>query len=112
MARVVQQKYYKAVEKGQSVFDMTIQEYGSINALMLMLCDNPGINESSILCPGQKLCFRRTVPEEIISDQAVMNYFRDNRIRVNCDDCANYCVLIDEEGTTICTDDGFEIGII
>lgn len=74
--------YSKKTESGQDIFDMTIQEYGGINSLFLMLDDN-GLEPTSELGVGQALSFREQLPQDIELDAERLDYFRRNEIRVN-----------------------------
>ena len=75
--------YTKTVEEGQSLFDLTIQEYGDIQGIFLLLFDNPGSLIGDVPTPGQSLAFRDNVPEGILEDQSIMDFYRKNNIRVN-----------------------------
>lgn len=74
--------YSKRTESGQDIFDMTIQEYGYIDLLFVMLDDN-GLEPTNDLETGQVLSFREVVPNELEFDAERLDYFRRNEIRVN-----------------------------
>jgi hypothetical protein len=74
--------YEKTVEYGQDLFDVSIQEYGTIEAVFMVLEDNTGIDLEGFLEPGTAIKFRHDPPADIV-DAEVMEYFRKNEIRCN-----------------------------
>ena len=77
--------YIKTVEYGQDIFDLSIQEYGTVEAVFMVLFDNSNINLSAFLLPGTQVSFREDPPEVAI-DAEVMAYMRKNEIRINNND--------------------------
>ena len=77
--------YEKTVEYGQDIFDLSIQEYGTVNAVFMLLFDNPAIGLGTFLTPGTFLKFRHEPPTDIV-DSELMVFFRKNEIRVNNND--------------------------
>jgi hypothetical protein len=78
--------YQKRVELGQDIYDLCLQEYGNLEAVFLLLEDNPDIDLQIELQAGQTLNFRVVLPVEIPRKNAEMQFYRDNKVRVNCTD--------------------------
>lgn len=76
-------EYKKRVETRQDIFDICIQEYGGLNALFLLLADNPELDLVRQLIPGEQLNLRVEVPANVPINKNQMDYFRTNNIRVN-----------------------------
>jgi hypothetical protein len=75
--------YYKVVELGQGAYDLAIQEYGSIEAVFMVLEDNPGIDMTENIELGTEVRFRYNPPVDVVTDGETMNFLRRNEIRVN-----------------------------
>jgi len=106
--------YIKTVEEGQDIYDLCIQEYGSINAVFLLLRDNPQVDFIRKLIAGEKLVFRLNVPDEVPLDKNVLAYFRTQQIRVNSNEqelLQEDDTLVTTTGNTITTAQGNSIGI-
>jgi hypothetical protein len=75
--------YEVLVEAGQSVYDIAVQEYADVSGVWLLLADNPTQcpDLNATLVPGAKIAIRQ-FPN--VSDVELMNYFRNNKIQVNC----------------------------
>lgn len=78
--------YQKPVEIGQDIYDLCIQEYGSIEAVFLLLEDNPEIDLQTPLLAGQVLNFRVELPIELPRKTTEIQYFRNTKTRVRCGD--------------------------
>lgn len=76
--------YQKPVEIGQDIYDLCIQEYGSIEAVFLLLEDNPEIDLQTTLQSGQVLNFRVELPIELPRKTTEIQYFRNTKTRVRC----------------------------
>jgi hypothetical protein len=75
--------YSKYTELGQGVIDLAIQEYGTAEAVFLVLEDNPILNLLDNVAAGTVVKFRNNPPVEIVPEQEVMEFMRRNEIRVN-----------------------------
>jgi hypothetical protein len=99
--------YSKLVESGQDIFDMTLQEYGNIQAVFLLLNRND-LDIETTLSMGQSLVFEK-IPSIKIQDANVMDYYRRYTLRVNCHDIPEIeGAWITEDGTQWITDDASE----
>lgn len=76
-------EYKKRIEDGQDIFDLCIQEYGGLNALFLLLADNPQLDLIRKLIPGEVVKFRVEVPEEVPLNKNQMDAYRTEQTRVN-----------------------------
>lgn len=76
-------EYKKRIEDGQDIFDLCIQEYGGLNALFLLLADNPHIDLIQKLTPGVQVNLRVEVPANVPLNKNQMDHFRTKEIRVN-----------------------------
>lgn len=106
-------QYKKPIEQGQDIYDLCIQEYGNIEAVFLLLADNPHINLEDKLEPGVSIKFRVELPEYIDINKSQMDFFRNNRIRVNTQETIIYSdgfTLVTQNGQTIVTQSQEEIG--
>lgn len=74
--------YTKKVEYGQDIYDLCIQEYGSMETVFLVLEDNPIIDLETQLISGQELIFRIELPVTVPRNENV-GYFRTSKRRVN-----------------------------
>ena len=72
-------KYSIKIKKGQSVYDVSIQEYGTIEGVDFLLEDNPELDLFAIPGAGTFLLIRET-PELV--DNKNLKTFR-NKINVN-----------------------------
>jgi hypothetical protein len=70
------------IEEQQSIYDVAIQEYGTVEAVFLLLADNPGLLSSldDHLNAGDVLEIQDD--PEIITDKDVLAFFRNGGIRV------------------------------
>lgn len=68
---------YVEVKKGQTIFDLALQYYGSVNAVATILEDNEIYLETS-LPEGSKIVIRSTV-----EDQSIVDYFQGKKITSN-----------------------------
>jgi hypothetical protein len=64
------------VEKGQSLFDIALQCYGSIKAVFQLADDNGIDNIIDLLIPGDELL----IDEQFIKNANVVNYYKNNNI--------------------------------
>jgi len=108
-------KYYIQVERGQSIEDVSIQEYGGFEAAGLIWCDNQ-LEPDSILKTGQVLCIRKQLPDSLGFLQEFRDFFAERKERecrvVNCGDWCNYGIICDTNGEPICDNDGCPINYI
>lgn len=74
--------YSKTVEYGQDLFDLAIQEYGTVEAVFIILHDNVGLEVEDFIEPGLVLKFQDEPPTNIV-DVEVMDFMRRNELRVN-----------------------------
>jgi len=74
------------VEQGQSVFDIALQEYGSVREVFRLLADNPALTSglNTQLAAGQKLQIQRN-PSGLLNADLV-SVFRRNQVRINTGD--------------------------
>lgn len=70
--------YKITVEDGQTVWDIAVQEYGTVEGLSLLLKDN-NLSLSASLYPSQQLVIQLN-PD--LQNQDIRNYFRTKRIGV------------------------------
>lgn len=68
---------------GQDLYDLSIQEYGSVEAIFLLLEDNPALSLDTVLSPGQEVKFRFNPPLAAVPDTDSMNEFRTKLTQVN-----------------------------
>lgn len=80
--------YTKPVEQGQDIYDLCLQEYGDIQAIWLLLEDNPSLDLIRALVAGEPVVFRVELPDQVPVDKNVMDYFRVQNIRVNMQEMA------------------------
>lgn len=75
--------YYVTLESQQNIWDVAIQEYGSILGVQHLVKDNPKLKDyNDNLYAGLKLKVK-IAPENIIDeDKAVMNFYRGNKLKV------------------------------
>jgi hypothetical protein len=68
------------VVRGQSLFDLAIQEYGSVEEVYRLLDDNPEvITVDAELMPGSIL---KVQERPQLEDERTMNYFRTRNLKV------------------------------
>lgn len=72
--------YAITVQEGQSVLDISIQEYGSPEAALMLMRDNTLTGITQTLNGGDVLQIRQA-PE--VANKSMMRYFRDDKIKVN-----------------------------
>lgn len=100
---MAKQTYTKAVELGQDIFDLLLQEYGDIKAVFLMLADNPSLDLERRLTPGELVTIRTTVPQYIRIDQQSLQAYRTRELRVNCQEATileDDCPLLTASGNS------------
>jgi hypothetical protein len=85
------------VQLGQTIYDIAIQAYGHIEAVMLILKDNPSISINADLT-GTTLVIRQSLDE--VPDVAAARWFRRNQHQVNnSDDDTQYTdAWLNEDG--------------
>ncbi len=74
--------YFIKTEKGQSLYDISVQEYGDVKGIWWILQDNDDVlpdGVCSVMPAGKELKIRKKKPER--SD--IQKYFRDQNIIVN-----------------------------
>lgn len=106
-------EYNKRVVSGQDIYDLCIQEYGDLNALWLLLADNPQLDLKRKLTPGEEVKFRVEVPKDVSLNNNQMDDYRTKDIRVNMkekellkdsdDSNSNGVAIIADTGYTIAT---------
>lgn len=76
------QSYQFAAEEGQDVFDLALQEYGSIEHIFDLLRDNADTlgSPTEAIAPGTVLEFRRDRPS---LRPEVQRWFREQQKRIN-----------------------------
>ena len=74
--------YTIVVEQGQDIFDLAIQEYGSVESLFVLLADNRAIDLTTELASGATLQIQETPDTTDIPDLVAMKWFRNNQVRV------------------------------
>lgn len=74
------------VEQGQSVWDIALQEYGSVSEVFRLLADNPQLTSglNTQLAAGQKLQIQRTPSG--LPDADLVEVFRRNQVKINTGD--------------------------
>ncbi len=75
--------YQKQTELGQGPFDLAIQEYGNIEAVFMVLEDNPGLDLLANVPAGTTVRFRHAPPSDVVTDGETMQFMRRNEVRVN-----------------------------
>jgi len=66
------------VQQGQTIVDIALQEYGSVEGLFALLEANQTLDLDSQLEPGQKVLVR----EEDVVNSDIVNYYQRNNISV------------------------------
>jgi len=66
------------VQQGQTIVDIALQEYGSVEGLFAFLEANQNLDLDSQLEPGQKVLVR----EEDVVNSDIVNYYQRNNINV------------------------------
>jgi len=61
----------------QSIFDIAIQQYGSVEGVVHLMNDNPNLTFNSNIIPGQNLILN----DEAI-DADIVNYFRQKQLKI------------------------------
>lgn len=61
----------------QSIIDIAIQQYGSVDGIVNIINDNPGLGFNSNLTPGLKL----NVTEDA-QDKDIVDYFRRKQLKI------------------------------
>ncbi len=106
-------EYKKKVEFGQDVYDLCIQEYGSLNALFLLLADNPSVDLKRNLVAGEELKFRIVLPADVPVNKNLMDDYRNNQTRVNNHDevetLEDGCPILTAAGEIILTANSVQI---
>lgn len=106
-------EYKKKVEFGQDVYDMCIQEYGSLNALFLFLADNPSVDLKRNLVAGEELKFRIVLPADVPVNKNLMDEYRANQTRVNNHDevetLEDGCPILTAAGEILLTANSIQI---
>ena len=74
--------YTAIVEAGQDIYDISIQEYGSIEQVFLLMSDNVQLDLVTELETGQELIIRKSPNADLVPNQTQMNFFRERQIRV------------------------------
>lgn len=101
------------VEYGQSIFDISVQVYGSADGVEQLLRDNPEIDLDTDLVVGQVL----VTDSSNIEDNDVVSFLTDNNHTVtNFDGEGDFSdptlennFLVTEEGDRIVTEEGDQI---
>jgi hypothetical protein len=75
--------YTIKIQAGQSIYDIAMQEYADVSGVWLLMKDNPMEcpDLNTALVPGASLIIRQ---DAVVADRELMNYFRTNKIQVNC----------------------------
>jgi hypothetical protein len=98
-------QYKKKVEFGQDIYDLCLQEYGSLNSLFLLLADNPTLDLKRQLVAGEELKFRIVLPVDVSVNKNLMDDYRNNQTRVNNHDevqtLEDGCPILAEDGSPI-----------
>jgi hypothetical protein len=93
--KVTEQKvtnYDAIVQHDQSIWDLAIQEYGSIEQMFIMVSDNKLLSSLDVIpTPGDKLSIRT----DFDGDYALMNYFRNKR------QVATNAIIVDLNGVVV-----------
>lgn len=67
------------VENNQSIWDLAIQHYGSVDGIKQLILDNPSkLNLSDGVVPGTKIIIR----DEMIANKVIVDYLNKNRIKL------------------------------
>jgi hypothetical protein len=75
--------YIKKVEQGQDVIDLTLQEYGDIVALFLLLEDNPSFDVERELSSADEAKFRNSPDNFANINKRNLDFMRQNNILIN-----------------------------
>ena len=68
-----------AVNNNQSIWDLAIQYYGSVDGIKQLILDNPAkLNLSDGVVPGTKIIIR----EEMVFNKTIVDYLDKNRIKL------------------------------
>ena len=73
--------YETVVEAGQDIYDICIQEYGSILPIDTMLKDNSLMLDSDLIV-GQKINIRKEPGADLVPDQTAMLLMRNSQTRI------------------------------
>lgn len=85
-------RFYSIItEKGQSIYDIAVQEYGTADAVFTVIQDNPTVNLTEEITEKTALKIRANESDCPIKNIRVMREFRTNKPIVNngfhqCDD--------------------------
>lgn len=79
--RVQQEFYSRSAAEGQTLVDMAIQEYGSVEGLVQLLWDNAAMLPATSLAVGAVLQVRSVLPDALPVFEA--SYYRNTGQRVN-----------------------------
>lgn len=107
-------EYKKRVEEGQDIFDLCLQEYGGLNALFLLLADNPNLDLKKKLVAGNQINLRIEVPTNVPINKNQMDYFRRGGVRVNMQEkelLQDDVVIVTAIGNAISTASGSTIAV-
>lgn len=75
--------YYITLESEQNIWDVAIQEYGSILGAQHLFSDNRALADyNDNLGAGMQLKVKQQPADIIDEDKAVMDYYRVNKVRV------------------------------
>lgn len=74
--------YQTVVEAGQDIYDLAIQEYGSVEAIFLLFEDNPELDLVTELEIGQEIKVRKEPDSTLVESTTQMNFFRTRQIRI------------------------------
>lgn len=74
--------YRAIVEAGQDIYDISIQEYGSVEQVFLLISDNEDLDLVTELETGQEIVIRKEPDQQLVPSQTQMNFFRERQLRV------------------------------
>lgn len=100
--------YKRGIEAGQDIFDLCIQEYGTIEEMFRFLGDNTGLSLTSNLQAGSTAIIQSEADDAL--ELELLQHFRKNRIIVNNhDDAENKDYLLQENDFKILQENDFGV---
>lgn len=90
---VYKDKYFnRHTEQGQNLYDLAIQEYGSVAEIFLLLSENPNLDINEKITPNTSFQVAKKLPNNIFNAE-LAEVFRESNIIINTGDdikSANY----------------------
>jgi hypothetical protein len=83
------------IEEGQNIIDIAIQEYGSFEAVMQLLLDNPNLENINVFLEGEmEILISKTALDENV---VIKNEYKKRNYRVRTGDEFTPVLMLDYE---------------